>query len=528
MKKLPIGIQSFTDIREGSYLYVDKTAAIYRMISFGKTYLLSRPCRFGKSLLVSTLEALFCGKKSLFEGLYIYDKWDWTRSNPVVRIDWTLIGHATAKELEENLTAYLENIAAGYQLTLDREYVLGAFVDLIRQLHEKTGKRVVVLVDGYDVPVLDAVGAASGELDEICDALYRLYSALQGSDEHLHLVLFTGLSKVAGITLALALDTLNDITLDERYADICGYTQQELEDSFSEYLAEEPKNPSEAGEEPLAAIRRWYDGYSWDGKTSVYNPHSILLFLQEKKIRTFWCATGAPAFLIDLLKARADVSFLLQPIRAWANLFGVYNPEHIEVLPLLFQAGYLTIKEVALNGWEREYTLAPPNKVVEESLVRNLMMSYADLYLDEAVRLRESMIREVKACNAAGLEQSLRAMLAHVPCPLRADTEPYYHALLQVWLYFIDFKVKGETSADAGRIYAVGRLPGMAVIARIKYSAEQTLASLIGEPAAQPNDNRQYEAYAAKKIILLTAAFTKNEIGCRIEQLAGYSGSPVE
>ncbi|MDR0687487.1 MAG: AAA family ATPase, partial [Prevotellaceae bacterium] len=245
MKKLPIGIQSFTSIREEGYLYVDKTADIYRMVSSGKVYFLSRPRRFGKSLLISTLEALFRGRKNLFEGLYIYDKWDWTKQHPVIRIDWTLISHATPEAIEIRLSGYLRSIAKSSGITLTEQYdASDCFAELIQLLHEKTGEKVVVLIDEYDVPILDVMGKTREELKAIQEKLHAIYKVLKGSDDHLQFVFLTGVSKFAGLSIFSALNNLKDITLDERYATICGYTQQELENDFSEYLAETAKKMS--------------------------------------------------------------------------------------------------------------------------------------------------------------------------------------------------------------------------------------------------------------------------------------------
>jgi hypothetical protein len=491
------------------------------MVSSGKVYFLSRPRRFGKSLLISTLEALFRGKKSLFEGLYIYDKWDWTRQHPVIRIDWTLISHATPEKIEISLSGHLRYIAKSSGVTLTEQYdTSGCFAELIRLLYEKTGKRVVVLIDEYDVPILDVMGKAKEELKAIQEKLHAIYKVLKGADDYLQFVFLTGVSKFAGLSIFSALNNLKDITLDERYATICGYTQQELESCFRDYLAAVAKKMSKTHEELLAIVRRWYNGYSWDGRTSVYNPFGILLFLDEQKVKNFWFATGTPTFLIELLKNRNHVDTFLQPIQVKENVFSSYSPERLETIPLLFQTGYLTIKSATVEDVEWTYTLAIPNKEVEDSFLQHLFTSYTNLQLDEMVRVHDSMVRQIQACDDAGLAQSLRAMLAHVPYQLHIAAEKYYHSLLLVWLYFMGFKVQGEISTNVGRIDAVWQLPEATVVAEVKYSGGQPPEKFLRKAMSQIHRKKYYEAYRDKKVILLAVAFTGGEIGCRMEALS--------
>jgi hypothetical protein len=356
MKNLPIGIQSFEDIRSNNYLYVDKTEYLYRMVTTGKVYFLSRPRRFGKSLTVSTLEALFRGQKELFEGLYIYDKWDWTKQYPVIRIDWTAIKHGTSEEIERDLLVWLKRLARENEITLFSEYASSCFGELIVELHRKTGEKVVVLIDEYDKPVTDNL--MNKEVREANkQALHDFYQVMKGTDDHLRLIFLTGVSKFAGLSVFSALNNPKDITLDKNYAMLCGITQEELESYFPEHLDAVAKELSITRNELLENIQEWYNGYSWDGKTSVYNPFSTLLLLDQKVFRNFWFATGTPTFLIELLKKRNNIESYLQPIQARDNIFSSYDPERLETIPLLFQTGYLTIKGVTLEDFELKYTL---------------------------------------------------------------------------------------------------------------------------------------------------------------------------
>jgi hypothetical protein len=516
MQKLPIGTQSFEILRTSDCLYVDKTDNIYRMVTGGRVYFLSRPRRFGKSLTISTLDALFRGRKDLFEGLYIYDRWDWTRQHPVIRIDWTLISHSTPAETQSNLILFLRRIADDYQISLISVSAPDCLGELITGLYKKTGKRVVALIDEYDVPILDVMGKTSEELKAMQEALHNIYKALKGADDCLQFVFLTGVSKFAGLSIFSELNNLTDISLDKKYAAICGYTQQELEANFSEYLADVAAEMSKTPEKLLDIVRLWYNGYSWDGKTSVYNPFGILLFLNEKKFKNYWFATGTPTFLIELLKKRNHIDAFLQPIQAKESVFSAYDPERLETIPLLFQTGYLTIKDAVMDDVEWTYTLAIPNREVENSFVQHLFTSYTNLHLDEMIRVHESMVRQIKTGDAAGLEQSLRAMIAHVPYQLHIEAEKYYHSLLLVWLYFMGFKAQGEIPTNIGRIDAVWELPDMTVVAEVKYGAGQPPEKLLEEAMAQIHDRKYYEAYTGKKVVLLAVAFAGREIRCKI------------
>ncbi len=521
MKNLPIGIQSFEKLRSQDFLYVDKTKEIHRMVSGAGIYFLSRPRRFGKSLTISTLDALFKGRKELFEGLYIYDKWDWSKKYTVVRIDWTAIKHGTSEEIERDLSAWLKRLARDNEITLFSEYASSCFGELIVELHRKTGEKVVVLVDEYDVPILDVMGKSGKELKDVQESLHNIYKILKATDDHLQFIFLTGVSKFAGLSVFSALNNPQDITLSEDYATICGITQEELESYFSEQLDVVAEKSGKTWKELLDNIREWYNGYSWDGKTSVYNPFSILLFLNQKIFRNFWFATGTPTFLVELLKKRNNIESFLQPIQVKDAIFSSYDPERIETVPLLFQTGYLTIKSVTLEDDELKYTLATPNREVRNAFIDHLFVSYTNVQTHELLKLQDDMHRQIKTGDSAGLEQSLRAMIAHVPYQLHIEQEKYYHSLLLVWLYFMGFKAQGELPTNIGRIDAVWQLPDVTVVTEIKHHGKSSLDRLLDEAMSQIRDRKYYEAYLTgdKKMILMAIAFSGREIGCRIETI---------
>ena len=522
MKNLPIGIQSFTKLVENDCIYVDKTREIHRLLTSGvNVYFLSRPRRFGKSLLISTLEALFMGRKNLFEGLYIYDKWDWTEQHPVIRIDWTLVSHTTPDEIEISLSGHLKDIAARYQLTLSREYASDCFAELIRLLYEKTGKRVVVLVDEYDVPILDVMGKTREDLKAIQDKLHAIYKVLKGADDYLQFVFLTGVSKFAGLSIFSALNNLKDITLDERYATICGYTQQELESDFSEYLDDVAQSREMSKETLLSEIRRWYNGYSWDGKIAVYNPFSTLLFLNAKEFANHWFATGTPTFLIEQIQKTHRVGQILVPQVVSSIMFDGYDPANIAEIPLLFQTGYLTVKKKEEVHMQPQYTLGFPNMEVSEALTQHLLSAYTGYPVYHAAALRERMWQQLRNHDTSGLEECLREMLAGLPYLEVVKTESWYHSIMLLWLRVLGFELIGEVLTNVGRIDAVWFFPDHAIVVEVKSAPEQgDISKLLDAAMMQIREKRYYERFLGERqVSLLAVAFAGNEIGCRMEAL---------
>jgi len=372
MKNLPLGTQSFSVLRSTDCLYVDKTEYIHRMILTGRIYFLSRPRRFGKSLLISTLDALFKGRKELFEGLYIYDKWDWTQQYPVLRIDFGGLSFRTTEELKLSLSSFIRDTADKYKLSLSDAPLAYSFTRLIEQIHTSTGQQVVVLVDEYDKPITDHLSNPD-VMTTNKETLHDFYQVLKAADEHIRFILLTGVSKFSGLSVFSALNNPDDITLDDQYAPVCGYTQEELENNFTEYIDAAAQKFSVSREALLDKIRTWYNGYSWDGETPVYNPFSMLSFFKKKKFSNYWFKTGTPTFLIELLKSRNQLQPILEPIEADESAFDSYDPVNIGEIPLLFQTGYLTIKQSKMIGVNIQYTLDIPNSEVRDAFQNYLL-----------------------------------------------------------------------------------------------------------------------------------------------------------
>ncbi|GHV65771.1 ATPase AAA [Bacteroidia bacterium] len=522
MKKLPIGVQSFEELRKESYLYVDKTEEIHRLVTNSHIVFLSRPRRFGKSLLVSTLGELYEGNKSLFEGLYIYDKWDWTQQYPVIRIDWTSIKHDSKEEMERDMSDTLQSIAATNKITLTRQYASSLFSELIESLHRKTGQKVVILIDEYDSPILDSVGKS--EAEGVREFLQSFYKILKATDNHLKFVFMTGITKVAKVSIFSALNSLEDITLDEEYASICGYTQEELERDFSEYIDNTAVHLEMTREDLLANIRKWYDGYSWDGKTSVYNPFSTMPFFEHNEFSNYWFETGTPTFLINRLKKHGLAKTILEPIVASQTAFDSYDPEALDDVPLLFQTGYLTVKNKEVTNGNPLYTLEVPNMEVKESLMEHLLSAYTNYPRSTMSVLGREMLQQILDFDEEGFTNNMRRMFAGVSYTLQPEDNMYedtnearYHIIFQLWMTMLGFNIQSEKITNRGRMDAVLLQDGVAVVVELKYHAKKKLKTLLKQAIAQIYDKRYYEQFLDRKVILLGIAFSGKEVGCRIE-----------
>ena len=340
-RKLPIGIQTFRTIREEGHYYVDKTPFIRRLVDEGTHYFLSRPRRFGKSLLLDTVKELFEGSEPLFRGLAVHDDWDWSkrRAGAATRLRQRGLqaGGLPARERGGPARPHRETGGRPLPATLPRRSVFG---ELIEALHERTGERVVVLVDEYDKPILDAL-----EKPEVAranrDYLRGLYSTIKTCDAHVRFTLLTGVSKFSKVSLFSGLNNLKDVTLDARYSSICGYTEADLDTVFA------PELPGLDRDE----IRRWYNGYNWLGAEKVYNPFDILLLFDARKFRAWWFETGTPTFLLDTLLSRGVSAVALDGMLSNDDLLSTFDVDHIATEALLFQTGYLTIQgEEDLGG----------------------------------------------------------------------------------------------------------------------------------------------------------------------------------
>ena len=419
--------------------YVDKTDHAHRLVERGQHYFLSRPRRFGKTLLVDTLQELFEGKEEVFRGLAIHDRWDWSTRHPVVRLSF---GRGDFRALDGARVTVERQLAATERragLQPDPVEASNRFGELIEALHERTGQRAVVLVDEYDKPILDALGDRELALANR-DFLRSLYGAIKDCDRHLRFVFLTGVSKFSQADIFSGLNNLNDITLDERYGALCGYTDDELDAVFA------PEFEGLDRDE----IRRWYNGYNWLGPERVYNPHDVLLLFDKRRFRPYWFQSGTPTFLADLLSRRRVATPALEGMFADDDLLSAIDVDRIPVEALLFQTGYLTIA-----GEERDedallYRLDYPNQEVRRSLNALLLETMVPDVPVEA----ESLRRLMRTNDFAGLERRFRAFLASIPNEWYANTGmagAHYASVFYSHFAAAGMDVRAEESTARGR-----------------------------------------------------------------------------
>ncbi|MDR0823065.1 MAG: AAA family ATPase [Endomicrobium sp.] len=518
MKKLPIGIQSFRNLREGGYVYVDKTKQVYEMVENGKVYFLSRPRRFGKSRLVSVMDELFSGRKELFEGLHIYNKWDWEKKYPVIRLDFGAGDYSSNEKLINSLSDFLKNCAEKFGIILKNTTIPTKFSELIHRIHLKTSEPVVVLIDEYDKPILDVINnpQVSKENKEF---LHGFYQVLKASDDHLKFAFLTGVSKFAGLSVFSALNNLKDITLSDDFSGICGYTQEELEKTFVEHIEHSANKLALSKRDLLDRIRLMYDGYSWDGNIKVYNPFSTLMFFSESRFENYWYRTGTPTFLIEAIKNKNQILNVLEEQILDSSFFDSADIDDVDETSLLFQAGYLTVKNRVVKE-NTVYTLGLPNTEVKDAFLKHLLTSYSKFPVGKIQGLKETIQEQIKNSDAGGLEQSLKMLFAHIPYRLKEiENENYYGSLFLLTLAILDFDIQGEAMTNLGRIDAVLRMSSLNIVAEFKFCIEESLDAMLDEAIKQIYDKRYYESYMNKPVILLGMAFSGSDLKCRFEKL---------
>ncbi|MCL2115889.1 MAG: ATP-binding protein [Methanobrevibacter sp.] len=523
-KKLPIGTQSFSILRNNNYLYVDKTKYIHEMIENGRIYFLSRPRRFGKSLLLSTLEELFKGNKELFKNLYIYDKWNWNETYPVINLDFGGIAYETPEILKLSLEDFLIEIADEYNIILKKRFLNPQFSELIKKIHEKTGKKLVVLIDEYDMPIIDRV-----ENIEIANQnrtiLRDFYKVLKASDKYLRFIFLTGVSKFSKTSIFSGLNNLNDITLNKNFACICGYTHQELKDQFKDYINILKDDLSLSERQVFEKINFWYDGYSWDGKNKVYNPFSTLKLFNSYEFSDHWFDTGTPEFLINVLKKSQDYSAVLKPITIKQSRFNTFDYNNLDPITLFFQTGYLTITEKIIINDIIHYKLEFPNFEVESSLLDYLI----DLNLSEkkVSERKDKIISQIEKLDNDSFQKEMKAFLARIPARIHIEREFYYQSIFLAWLYALGFEAEGETPTNTGYADMVLKEEDFIVVAEFKFSKTKkdtdqpikTFEKMLKEATEQIQNKKYYEKYFDKKIIAIAIAFTGKQLQTQISTI---------
>lgn len=482
-KKLPIGISTFSEIIEENYAYVDKTGIALDLITSGKYYFLSRPRRFGKTLFLDTLRTIFEGKKELFKGLYIYDKYDWSKIYPVIHISF---GGGIAKsdeELKQLFYELLDKNQRDLKVSCPKDFSLsGCFKRLIEEVYNKYNQRVVVLIDEYDKPILDNI-ENTGVALQIRDELKSFYSIIKDSDRYLKFVFITGVSKFSKVSLFSGLNNLNDITIDKSYSTICGYTQKDIETVFYEYLKDQD----------YEKIRQWYNGYKWLGEP-VYNPFDILLFIQKGyEYNNYWFSTGTPTFLLKLIEKNKYYLPNLENVIADSRILDSFDVEKIELETLMWQTGYLTIDKVFDEPRGQKYHLKIPNKEVEVSF----LSAVADFIskIENSIRYIDNIYESLARPDFQELENHLKSLYASVPYNNFTgvklyEYEGYYASVFYAYLKSLGVELIGEDVTNKGRIDLTLKMPNAIFIFEFKTDGKDALSQI--------KEKRYYEKYSTE------------------------------
>ncbi|MEZ0329255.1 MAG: ATP-binding protein [Dissulfuribacterales bacterium] len=443
-KKLPIGIQTFSKIREENYYYVDKTPLIERLVNGGTHYFLSRPRRFGKSLFLDTLAEAFLSNKALFEGLYLERNWDWNKKYPVIRISFAEGRLESREQLEEHIYAVLSSNAEKLGLSLDTSANTHiCFHKLIETAAQKYNQRAVVLVDEYDKPILDNL--TKPEIARAMrEGLRNLYSVLKGQDANLKFVFLTGVSKFSKVSIFSGLNNLIDITLLPEYATICGYTDHDIDTVFAPEL--EGLNRDE--------IRHWYNGYSWLGE-SVYNPFDVLLLFNAREFRSWWFETGTPTFLVNWLKERNFFTPSLEHTFADDELLSAFDVDYIRPEAMLWQTGYLTIGERQRRGAKYIYWLRCPNCEVRSALNDVLVKAWMP-DAGEVARAGAELYEIIAGRDIDGMRRHFERLFASIPHDWYRNNpisqyEGYYASVFYSHLAALGLNIVAEDVSSHGR-----------------------------------------------------------------------------
>ena len=469
MKKLPLGIQNFRKIISDSYVYVDKTKYVYDLINDASYYFLSRPRRFGKSLLLDTIAEAFSGDKELFNGLWIHGSDYSFEKHPVLRLDMSNIANKTPETLENSLLSVLLDRAKAEGFGIDSNLPSDVFKTLVEELHSKYGQRVVVLIDEYDKPILDHlqdVDAAEANRK----VLRGFFGILKSMDPHLRMTFITGVSKFTKTSIFSELNNLLDITLTERYAGICGVPIEDLDRCFSDHIKDlETLERFKHLESLRGEILAWYDGYSWDGVNRLLNPFGLLSFFAQKRFSSFWYASGTPSFLIKLLKEKPASFLALGDLEMRERVLDSFDIHRIGSASLLFQTGYLTVKDVDYAAIPPVYALDIPNHEVREAFYLNIVAEFTEQGEENADAAYRKMSLALQRGDIQSMLKLLKGLFASIPYELHVDLEAYYHSILYAVMGLLGFDIDAEVSVSGGRVDAVLELADKVYVMEFKY-----------------------------------------------------------
>ena len=522
-RKLPLGVQSFKDLREKGFLYVDKTEYLFRLANSSKVYFLSRPRRFGKSLFLSTLAAYFRGQKELFKDLYLEkaeeeqaaqeNRTPW-QVYPVLYLDFNTGQYELSGALDETLSYFLDTEEPKYDLQKDGLSHAKRFTSLIKAAYQKTGKQVVILVDEYDKPLLQTMGINEELNEHYRNTLKAFYSVIKTCDEYIRFAFLTGVTKFSKISIFSDLNNLKDISLHEAYSGICGITQKELEVNFQpeiQALAEKQKFDYSLA---LAALKQWYDGYLFHpAGEGMYNPYSILNAFDDKELKSYWFSTGTPTFLVNFLKeAHYYIPDLDGNVELDEEGLQTYRAVAQDALPILFQAGYLTIKKYISDL--RLYQLGFPNDEVRYGFLHNLLPAYSDVPFGQTGVWVGRFVQDIRKGNVDEFMERMQAIIASIPYDnftdknLKLREQNYQTAVYLVFALMGQF-VQTEVYCSTGRADCVVKTADTVYIFEFKLSDNGSAE----EALAQIKKNGYAEQYKAdgKKIVLIGAGFDEEK-----------------
>jgi hypothetical protein len=503
MRKLPIGIHTFRRLREDNCVYVDKTEYAYDLITRGYRYFLARPRRFGKSLFVSTLSEILRGNKQLFNDLWITQSdYQW-KPHGVIQLDFSSISGETSELFKKGLNHTLTRIADDYQLTIETitdqpEITLD---NLVRALHTQYGS-IAFLIDEYDSPILRALTDID-RAQKIRAAIQTFFTTVKSLDKYINFVFITGVSSFTKAGLFSGINNLEILTLDPQYAAICGYTDDEIDHNFKEHINTWAQRSDISYADLRKEIKAWYNGYFFGHNVpSVYNPFSVMNAFNKQIFHNFWFESGMPTFLVEIFK-KEYTSFDPEKLEVTASALGNFDVGSTPLMALMFQAGYLTIKDYSTE--RKRYTLDYPNEEVKDSLQIYLLEVFTHITHSRAEYITGQLYDAFANGDIEDIIAVIKSLFAHVPYQLHMSEEKFYHALLQMACIAAGIKAQSEYSTSHGRIDLVFDLPQKIYIVEIKFnqSAENALEQI--------KIRRYYEPFLTqhKPITLLGLSFKR-------------------
>ena len=524
MKKLPTGRQNFAALIQEDLLYVDKTRQIYELIDSGNLYFLSRPRRFGKSLLLSTLKQLFRGKKDLFKGLYIAEKtdYDWT-AYPVLHFNFAELGHKILN-LEELLIEIIQEQAKEFKIKVRAKSLSSQVKSLVKKIAKKTGQPVVFLVDEYDKPIIDFL-TKKDQAKRNQATLRDFFSPLKSLEEkgHLRFLFITGVSKFSKVSVFSDLNNLTDLTIHELSYDLLGITHKELHTYFEAYIQQASQKLNLSKERLLEGLRLSYDGYSYDGATFLYNPYSLLNFFGANRFGNFWFSTGTPTFLVETIQSEQVNPTELEGLKVSETFFDKFNIDNLDIYSLLFQTGYLTIKKIWLKGFSLRYELGYPNGEVQRSFIHGLLEAFT---YKKTTIVSNALVCIEQALEEGQIEvfiQQLKVLLADISYHLfpKNKTEPtqedlrkefdrwegYFQTIIYLITSFLGFSVQAEVTKHKGRLDLIAETGDFLYI--MEFKLEEPAKDAIAQIKSREYAMAYYNS--SKRVFLVGVGFSKSQ-----------------